>query len=234
MILYHGTSTSRAKSITENGFRKPDLTTELTSIAESFGIPSSVLIEKLTSLGRFVIFRNTDAPIYFSSHFNHAASYATRGPEFFWESLWAIYGLQHPEIDFNWNQSDEGHAWVLGQMQHDPPVVLHVEIPDELLGAELEKIFSLRSRMPPDSENGGREIGLELSEQFCIVNRTDIDFRVNGSLLRFLSELSPEEIALQVDAGAWGTPLSYRAEKYWNWQDIKRRLTESRLNELGL
>ena len=234
MILFHGTSSSRAEMIRQHGFQNPDFDSELAKLASAHGVSHASLQTQLLDLRRFVTSRHGDQKIYFSTHLMHAASYATRAPEFCWEALWAIYVLRNPELGFNWNQSDEGHAWVLSQMQTDPPVVLHVEIPGELLGEDAEKLTLRAEDSPSESESVGTEIALSPSPDLQVVGQTAGDYWIDNSLLRFLSGLSPEEIAKQVEEGLWGQPFSHNCNNFWLWNNVKTRMTTERLDELDL
>jgi len=234
VILFHGTSTSRAALIREHGFQYPDFESEIEEISRHYEVGAETLRDQLMRLGRIVTSRDDDRKIYFSSHFQHAASYATRAPEFYWEALWAVYVIWNPQLGFEWNQSDEGHAWVLSQMQSDPPVILHVEVSDHVLGQDADRIRGTREIMPPDSESGGAEVGLYPSSNLQIVDQTTSDYWIDASLLRFLAELSPDEMHSQVLAGVWGQPFSYQFTKYWMWNDVKTRVKPERLRELNL
>jgi hypothetical protein len=234
MILYHGTSSSRAAMIQQYGFQNPDLDSELAKVASQYNVSHASLQTQLSNLGRIVTSRLDEKKVYFSSHFLHAASYATRAPEFYWEALWAIYVLRNPELGFNWNQSDEGHAWVLSQLQTDPPVVMHVEIPADTLGEDAERIQQCIEDSPAESESGGTEIGLSPSAKLQIVGQTEGDYWIDNSLLRFLSGLSPEEIGKQVENGIWGQSFTYQGCEYRLWGEIKTRLSHERLLELNL
>lgn len=234
MILFHGTTKSRADRIQKFGFERPDFDSEIAAVCRRYEVRSETLREQLTNLGRIISSRNDDSRIYFSSHFMHAASYATRAPEFYWEALWAIYVIRHPELGFEWNQSDEGQAWVLSQMQSDAPVVLHVEVPDEILGHDAERIVNILKLMPSNSESGGVEVGLNPSSDLRVVDQTTIDYWIDGSLLRFLTDLSQEEIGQQVSEGLWGQPFSYQSTKYWMWANVKALLKPERLHDLNL
>jgi hypothetical protein len=234
VILFHGTSASRATLIREYGFDYPNFELEIEVISQRYEVEAETLKEQLNKLGRIVTSRNDDRKIYFSSHFLHAASYATRAPEFYWEALWAIHVIRNPQLGNQWNQSDEGHVWVLSQMQFDPPVVLHVEVSDHELGQDAERMNKYCAIMPPDSQSGGAEVGLYPSPNLQIVDQTTGDYWIDGSLLRHLTGLSPEEFSRQVDDGTWGEPFSYQVAKYWLWQDIKSRLDSERLRELDL
>ncbi len=234
MILFHGTTKSRADRIQQFGFEQPDFDSELEEISQRYEVQSDALQDQLKNLGRIISSRNSDTRIYFSSHLMHAASYATRAPEFYWEALWAIYVIRHPELGFEWNQSDEGHAWVLSQMQSDTPVVLHVEVPDEILGHDAERILNTLEIMPPNSESGGVEVGLIPSSDLRIMDQTTCDYWIDGSLLRFFADLSQEEIRQQVIEGLWGQPFSYQYTKYWMWANVKALLQPARLRDLNL
>jgi hypothetical protein len=234
VILFHGTSTSRANLIQEHGFQYPDFESEIEEISRRYEVGAEILRDQLMRLGRIVTSRDDDRKIYFSSHFQHAASYATRAPEFYWEALWAVYVIRNPELGLEWNQSDEGHAWVLSQMQSDPPVILHVEVSDHVLGQDADRIRGTREIMPPDSESGGAEVGLYPTSNLQIVDQTTGDYWIDGSLLRFLTDLSPEDLSQQVEDGVWGDSFSYQFTKYWLWRNIKARLNHRRLAELKL
>jgi hypothetical protein len=234
MILYHGTSTSRSIRILEHGFEYPDFESEIQEIARRYDVKSEQLTEQLVTLNRFVASRFQDENIYFSSDFMHAASYATRAPEFYWEALWAVYIIWNPELGDDWNQSDAGHAWVLSQMHTDPPVVLHVNVCEDLLGLDAERIRETQEIFKDLGDGGRVEVGLTASSDLQIIDQTSTDFWIDPSLLRFMAGISPDEIHAQVLAGAWGQPFSYQSTKYWLWGDIKARLSHQRLFELNL
>ncbi len=219
--------------IQQYGFQNPDLDSELAKLASQYNVSHTSLQMQLSNLGRFVTSRQ-EQKVYFSSHFLHAASYATRAPEFHWEALWAIYVLQNPELASNWNQSEEGHAWVLSQMQTDPPVVLHVDIPEEMLGEEAEKVRGYVSIMSAESESGGKEVAISVSSELQIKDLVVSDHWIDNSLLRFLSGLSPEEIEKQVEDGIWGPPFTYQNRENRLWGEVKKRLSHERLLELNL
>lgn len=217
-----------------NGFQQPDLEYEMAEICHRHNVDKAILKNQLEERGRFISFRGIDNKTYFSSHFMHAASYATRAPEFYWEALWSVYLLAHPHLGLDWNQSNDGHAWVLSQMQNDPPVVLHVEVPEIALGAEAERIRRYCEILPLDSTMGGCEVALVPSDNLQIVEQTITDYWIDGSLLRFLSDSTQEEIEEQVDEGLWGEPIFYHHTKYWLWTDVKTRLSATRLSHLNL
>jgi len=185
-------------------------------------------------MGRFSSYRPTKDKLYFSSHMMHAKSYATRAPEFFWEALWAVYVMRHPEVGSEWNQSDEGHAWVLSQMRHDSPVVLHIEVSEELLGDEAARVRNTFEIFPPDCHNGGIEVGLMPSKHLQVVDQTTSDYWIDSSLLRFLVDCSNQEMKVQVEDGLWGQSFFYKSERFWLWRDIKALLQGERLNQLDL
>ena len=234
MILYHGTSTSRSIRILEHGFEYPDFESEIQEISRRYDVKSEQLTEQLVTLGRFVASRFQDKNIYFSSDFMHAASYATRAPEFYWEALWAVYIIWNPELGDDWNQSDAGHAWVLSQMHTDSPVVLHVDVSEDLLGLDVERIRETQEIFNDLGDGGRVEVGLPASSDLQIIDQTTTDFWIDPSLLRFMAGISPDEIHAQVLAGAWGQPFSYQSTKYWLWCDIKARLSHQRLIDLNL
>ena len=233
MILFHGTSSSRAAMIQQYGFQNPDLDSELAKLASQYDVSHASLQTQLSKLARFVTSRQ-EQKVYFSSHFLHAASYATRAPEVHWEALWAIYVLRNPELGFNWNQSAEGHAWVLSQMQTDPPVVLHVDIPEEILGEDAERIRNYVKVMSTESESGGKEVAISPSSELQVLDLTVSDHWIDNSLLRFLSGLSPEEIEKPIEDAIWGPPFTYQNRENRLWGVVKTRLSHERLLELNL
>lgn len=234
MILFHGTSTSRSIRILEHGFESPDFNSEIQEIAQRYDVTFELVTEQLARMGRFVASRYQDENIYFSSDFMHAASYATRAPEFYWEALWAVYIIWNPGLGDDWNQSDAGHAWVLSQMHTDPRVVLHVDVSEDLLGFDAERIRETQAIFKDLGDGGGVEVNLPASSDPQIIDQTTTDFWIDPSLLRFMAGISPDEMHVQVLAGAWGQPLSYQSTQYWLWCDIKPRLSHQRLVELNL
>ena len=60
---------------------------------------------------------------------DQAGGWANRAPEVTWEALCSVYRLRHPDLGDDWNQSDEGHFWVLAQQMPDPPVIIAATAP---------------------------------------------------------------------------------------------------------
>ena len=234
VILYHGTSTSCASAIQQHGFQAPDLPGIVTSFAARYGHNPQNLAMKLDDLDFFTACRGEDSRIYFTTHFNHAASYASRSPEYRWDCLWGVYLLRHPELANDWSASQEGHLWVLREMMDDPPVVLSVDVPEDLLADEIWRINFVLDDEPSDSDNG-LEVELQYSGHLPVIDQTPVNFRIHPPLLCYLVGVSPEEMAEQVRSGLWGQPTVYKIiSEYWEWPDVKERLPVTRLRELGL
>jgi hypothetical protein len=80
MILFHGTSSSRAAMIQQYGFENPDLDSELAKLASQYDVSHASLQMQLSNNGRIVTSRLGEKKVYFSSHLLHAASNCTRPP----------------------------------------------------------------------------------------------------------------------------------------------------------
>jgi hypothetical protein len=231
VIIYHGTTSSRAHNIVRNGFSAFNLAREVAVVGERFGMSSEDIFSKFRATGRISLVRADDNSVYFSSGFNHAHSYASRAPEVVWESLWAVFLINHPDVAHPWNLSDEGHYWVLRQLSHDRPTVLEIEVEDELLGVKRDQILRSRLLASAGSDNGV-EVALSHTLDLRILLVHEFDRRVDGSLLRFMTGLSPEELHASVERGEWGEVGTYRYERYWRWHDVIERLPAGRLDEL--
>jgi hypothetical protein len=231
MELFHGTTHERAARIVAEGFRPMVLDDEVAAVSRRFGVPRDAILADLELHGRFSSFRRDDLRSYLTTSFGHAASYASRAPEVEWECLWAVYRLQHPELGYDWNQSDAGHFWVLQQRELDPPVVMVLEV-DEANLANPERIAKVKSL--EGKVDGGLEVPIDVSMRFTVLRTETTDRRVDLSLLRFIIDQSPSETRAQVEAGVWGSPEIYQGGRYWNWRDIRQRLSEARRRALGL
>lgn len=233
MILYHGTSKSCAKSIQQEGFQPPNLPKIVAAYALQYDLSPDDLMTALDDFGYFVAARGDDSRTYFTTHFKHAASYASRSPEFRWDCLWAIFNLHHPHLGQGYDSSSEGHVWVLSQMMDDPHVVLHVDVPDELLTDEIGRIHQWLDIEPTDGDDG-MEVILRSPVHLPIAEVSPINFRIKFPLLTYLTGESPEEMEKQVRAGLWGEPTVYKViSHYWDWPDVRSRLPTERLRELG-
>jgi hypothetical protein len=231
VILFHGTTQSRAKNICANGFCEFDLQREINTTADTLGIPPAQILQKLTSMGRFSVSRETDSMVYLSTSFNHAASYATRSPEVVWECLWAVFLLRNSELGINWNQSNEGHYWVLRTMEADPPVVLKLDVEEDVLGDQLDRIKSLTEFHLHNPDNGA-EVRLKHTTTFSVVNTTLIGHRIDRYLLRFVAGLPTAEFHRLLSVDHWGKANKYRGDFYWEWSVVKPSLPPERLEEL--
>ena len=231
--LFHGTSRSRAEEILIDGFRVLDFEQEISSCSSKYSISSEVLSKKLYELGRIAASRRDDKATCFSTNFEHASSYASRAPEIQWDCLWAIFSLHHPEIEIDeLNQSDAGHFWILTQMEHDPPVVLTIEATRDLVGLEFQNLIDSQEELHKIDPTAGAEVRIEFDSFPKILTVSSVDFRIDGSLLRFITGLSPTELAEQVIDGLWGQPIGGQWAQYWPWSEIKQRLNSQRIEHL--
>lgn len=129
MQMFHGTRRSYALKIQESGFAPRPVMKQMRSVAEDHGLTVEEVIADLEKHSRFAIADPRPDTIYLVGDQIRAANWADRAPEATWEALWAVYRIRHPHVEFDWNQSDEGHLWVLAKRLQDPPVVVEIEAP---------------------------------------------------------------------------------------------------------
>lgn len=237
VVLFHGTTESRAESIQRQGWKPVSISDEIDRVAKITKHDPRNIEAHLKENKRWVeLDRQRDGrTISFTTGLNHAMSYSSRAPEVEWEALWSAYRLGHPEIGECWNHSDEGHWWVLKHQLADRPVIVTVTVP-------LSEILQIDPNVDPSyfdlgeqfSEEDGVEIGLEPTSSIEIVKTSLIDRRVDRALLSFLAGVSQEDIASQIEDGPRGDSFVYAMERFWNWEDVYRQLSETRRTELGL
>jgi len=236
---------SAAASIRKRGFRPTPVAELISDVAEQYGIPHAHLRDHLATNGRFTDLDHRVGSTSFTSERGRAGSWAQRAPEARWEALWSVYRLRHPELGDDWNQSDEGHFWVMAQDIHDPPAVVEVR-------AALNDLRSVRKPQTAadlfaDFESDGREgefvaIFKLMSEwrphagsHVDIIGIEEVPIRADRSLARFMSGQAPAVFAAQVDDGLWGQPGDGdpRAGLWFPFSELWRRLPPSHRGELS-
>lgn len=200
MILFHGTTRNRADSIARHGFAPFDLYAEISPIASRYGMELDQILAAFRRAGRISLSRTDDTNIYLTTGFNHAASYASRAPEVVWETLWSVFLIRHPEIDYPWNMSDEGHYWVLREMSQDSPVVLEIEVEDSALGRERDRLVKSAALWGKESDNGA-EAAIHHRVRIDIRQRHELDHRIDMQLLRFMTGKTPQDLVASIKAG---------------------------------
>ena len=234
ITLFHGTSSSRGGRIATGGFQPPDLQAEIVAVAERFGVDADELRDDLKRHNRYTQLRGDDQLIYATTDRNHAESYASRAPEVEWECLWAVFRVRHPETGAEWNQNDVGNFWVTSTLAKDPPVVLELSVALSALAGVNRPELLKQISYPKRERDSGREVRIPSDARVEHVARHEADRLVDGSLLRHMAGLTPDEIAAEVKRGLWGTPQQYRSMWYWPWRGVVARLSAARRAELGL
>lgn len=233
MLLYHGTSASRAAIIRQEGFRRFDREAEWTAVASTFGYTVEELTPTLEKRGSHSVSRDEDEFIYFTTGFAHAASYASRAPEAAWDALWSVFLHDKPELLPKWNLSDDGHWWVLRHRLDDLPVVLSVEVSEQHFDAETLRRVQFFQAEHKESDNGS-EVKVSESTPIEVVAQTTLDHRVDAQLLKFLTGFTSDELVELSQRGLLSEGLLYRWERYWNWVEVEELLTDERRRALGL
>lgn len=245
--VYHGTRRSLAERIVAEGFGHLPVEQQLNDVACRYGIDAATVIEHLADNSRFAATDERSGTVSFTLNPAKAAGWANRAPEATWEALWTIYRLGHPELGHDWNQSDEGHLWVIAQQLHDPPVVMTVAAAmSELRAAhmggttasdwlaelvqqgrtaeEITELFAL----PP-------EWRAPASGQLSVLKVEEVAVTVDGSLARFMSGQTAEAFGAQVTDGRWGpTPTRDEwGESWFSFEQIWGRLPKDRQRDLS-
>ena len=234
-ILFHGTTHGRAERMLKTGLRPPAPMEEVARVANQFDLDAGVVAADLDLMKRFSAWRHDDRALYTTTSFEKARSYASRAPEVEWEALWAVYRIAHPELGFAWNQSNEGHLWVLNQQSYDVPVVLELVVPGSTVRSfEEPEQIRLLSELQSAGKVYGREVKLPAGGEFSVKSLTVCDRWVDGSLLLFIHGGPVEQLVAEVDSGLWGSPDVYHHERMWRWADVRRGLSPERMEELEI
>lgn len=245
--IFHGTRTSLAERILRNGFAPLAVTDQIKKVAEEYSVSMDDLMGDLKAYNRFAVVDPRPDTVFVTGDAVRAGSWADRAPEATWEALWAIYRIQHPEVGWNWNMSDEGHLWVLAQRLDDPPAVLEASAP---LGA-------LRNRNSGRTAADGIREAIQsgstdslLTERWLfraspewLVDPGDITptgyqvvpARVDHDLMLFMSGESKETFVEQLRADYWGAPGDggEDGDRPWHpFEEVWARLSSERHSAL--
>lgn len=157
--------------------------------------------------------------------------------------MWAVYRIRHPHVGFDWNQSYEGHLWVLAHRLLDPPVVVEVV-------ALLDAIRDLGGSPATHSLLRGSASGSSLEEALDAIrglhaewyidpdaarfsNLRVVPQRVDVPLMRFMSGEDETTFEQQLEAGHWGEHAGVHGGFYWySYRDLWDRLEPRRRAEL--
>lgn len=237
--VYHGTRVSAAIEIQRDGFRPVAVSDMLQQVTESYGVSVDDLRADLEHNGRFATSKLRTSQACVTGDRDRAARYASRGPEARWEALWAIFRLRHG-IGFDWNDSGEGHLWVLSQDIEDGPVVVEA----------ITKLGALRSATGGTaSESIVRAI--ERGEDVADALRFDLEktpewlvapddltfraaelapFRIDHRLMVFMSGTTIPEFEEQLRTGFWGDAGGWHPlmGEWYPYQQIWERLPAQR------
>jgi hypothetical protein len=241
--VFHGTRRSSALAIFEHGFLPISVAEQIAAVAATHDLAVDTLRSHLEANHRFAHLDQRPGTVSLTADPDQARSWANRAPEGTWEALWSVYRLRHPELGDEWNQSDEGHFWVLAQQISDPPVFVSATAPLGRLQAwphertAADMLLKLQAagdaKQFPELFMGRPEWRADPGD-LSLVGIREVPIRLDPSLARFVSDEDPESFAEQVDAGRWGELGGHdRSGKPWfAFDEIWRRLTPARQLEL--
>jgi hypothetical protein len=240
--VFHGTRRSCALAIFEHGFRPAPVDEQIAAVAEAHEIPVETLLTDLEAHHRYAHLDKRPGTVSLTADPDHAGSWANRAPEATWEALWAVYRLRHPELGSYWNNSGEGHFWVLAQQISDPPVFIAATAPlgrlqawpHERTAADL--LLDLVRAGQPDAFPKLFMGAPEWRADPChlkLAGFQEVPTRLDRNLATFMSSNDPATFNDQVREGHWGEPGGYHATMpWWSFEEIWRRLTLARREEL--
>lgn len=242
--VFHGTRQSCAVAIFEQGFRPTPVREQIAAVAATFEVPIQHLFNHLEANDRFAhLDQRATGTISLTADPIQAGSWANRAPEASWEALWSVYRLRHPDLGDDWNQSDEGHFWVLAQQISDPPVFITASAPlgqllawpDEKTAADvlLNLARTGQTDFFPKLFTGRPEWRADPSH-LKLAGFQEVPTRLDPSLARFISGEDAAMFAEQVDAGQWGEPGGHDrfGAPWFSFDEIWHRLTPARQTEL--
>lgn len=245
--VFHGTRKSLAERILRDGFAPISVTTQIETVSATYNVPVDDLMEDLTAYNRFVVADQRPDTIFVTGNEVKAGSWADRAPEATWESLWAVYRIRNPELEWHWNMSNEGHLWVLAQRLDDPPVVLEASGPLGVLrnrNSGRTAADGIREAITSGSpESLQTQLWLFRASPEWLVNPGDITpinyevvpTRVDHDLMLFMSGENKETFVEQLHADYLGDPgtSSGPGDRAWHpFEDVWARLSNERQAEL--
>lgn len=242
--VFHGTRRSCAVAIFEHGFRPTPVGEQIALVAAVHDVPIEKLRSHLEANYRFAhLDKRPTGTVSLTADPVQVGSWANRAPEATWEALWSVYRLRHPDLGDNWNQSDEGHFWVLAQQISDPPVYVAATAPlgklrdwphegtaadllMDLVRASQSDDFLKHFVRAPEWRADPRHLKL--------AGFQEVPTRLDPSLARFVSGEGAATFAEQVEAGHWGEPGGHDqlGVPWFSFHEIWRRLTPARRAQL--
>ncbi|UJL30430.1 hypothetical protein NWT09_29270 [Mycolicibacterium sp. jd] len=245
--VFHGTRVSLAQRILRDGFAPLPVPDQVAAVAVEHGVTAESIWEDLRGYNRFVVADPRERIVFVCPNKVRAGSWADRAPEAGWEALWAVYRLRHPHIGWEWNDSQEGHLWVLTQRLDDPPAVLEATAP---LGALRDRRGSrtladdwAETLASGDPDKVRRQQWLFHETREWLVAPGDltpsgyrvVPARADKDLVRFLSGENPQVFEEQLEAGAFGEPgpSAGKGDRIWYpFDQVWSRLSPQRQQEL--
>ncbi|MGW6375004.1 hypothetical protein ACWFRB_02910 [Rhodococcus sp. NPDC055112] len=220
------------------------MTEQVRAVAEDHGLQADEVIADLEKHHRFAILDPRPNRVYVVGDADRAGSWVDRAPEATWEALWAVYRIRHPHVGFDWNQSYEGHLWVLAHRLMDPPAVVEVVAPLDAI-RDLRGSTAAHSLLQDFGSGSSLEEALDAirrrhaewyidPDAVTFTNFTVVPHRVDVPLMRFISGEDETTFKDQLADGHWGEHAGVHADGlYWYLnRDLWNRLEPRRRAEL--
>lgn len=246
--VFHGTRVSMAERIVTDGFAPLPVSTQIEAVAAVHDVPVEALQADLREYGRFAVLDPRPGTVFVTGNQVKAGSWADRAPEATWEALWAVYRIRHPEVGWYWNNSQEGHLWVLAQRLDDPPATLHAAAPLGALrnrrsGGTAADLFrdAMEARGSEDALQTARWLFVGspewLADPADLTARgfTPVPARVNRYLMLFMSGETEDAFHEQLRVNHWGEPGPSAGDgdkPWWPFDEVWARLSVDRQGEL--
>ena len=229
--VFHGTRQSLGAAILRDGFCPTAIDDQVAMVAETYGVPLKAIHDHLVEKNRFSVLHSDRADTVSTTADEYkAGSWAERAPEATWDALRAVFVLTHPELDDDYALSDAAEFWVMAQRVDDPPVVVTVQAPMNVLqshgfsaGETASDLLRWALSRPesPDPATALAEGLLTFRELFrdipewrfpvgsaeVVAVSEPVPFRVPPSLLAYLSGRSVVDLGSPRQCSAeWGPP----------------------------
>jgi hypothetical protein len=252
LALFHGTTLASAEQILREGWIVKPPRETVTDVALEYGEDPAIVINELERRDRFAVGERRGEWASFSlDELTTVHSWAQRAPEVRWESLWAIWRLNHPEVPYEVKGITRGGVtkdvdylprpgvtWVFQQMRHEELAVLKLKISyDSLvkLGATTEGFEN--KTLPTLRELTSRAPGVAIPAPFrpsrSRVELRRIDRDLPWTVFAELLGLDDEEFQRRDRSGDFGPrlPDSVRPRDAEVWPCWSLRAVEDLLPE---
>lgn len=245
--VFHGTRVSMAERIVADGFAPLPVSAQIEAVAAGHDVPVEALQADLREYGRFAVLDPRPGTVFVTGNPVKAGSWADRAPEATWEALWAVYRIRHPEVGWYWNNSQEGHLWVLAQRLDDPPAMLLAAAP---LGALRNRHGSdTAADLFRDAMEDGSEDALQTARRLFVGSPewladpadltargfVPVPARVDHGLMLFMSGETEDAFHEQLRVNHWGEPGPSAGDgdmPWWPFDEVWARLAVDRQAEL--